>query len=144
MKPNPAPKRRAQSADAEQNDGFARSSGASEDFVIVAIGASAGGLEAFTELVRALPATTGMAFVLVQHLDPTHHSMLTELVAKSTSMSATEVKSGMRVEANHVYVIPPNCMMTIANERPCNRRYATEESRGSSRSWRRRRNICNR
>jgi two-component system, chemotaxis family, CheB/CheR fusion protein len=110
MKPNPASKRKSQSA-----VGDGRSAGVGEDFLIVAIGASAGGLEAFTELVRALPANTGMAFVLVQHLDPTHHSMLTELVSKSTSMSVAEVKNGMNVQANHVYVIPPNCMMTIAN-----------------------------
>jgi len=116
MKPNPAqPKRKPQSAAAEDGSGDSRSVGMGEEFVIVAIGASAGGLEAFTELVKALPANTGMAFVLVQHLDPTHHSMLTELVSKSTSMSVAEVKNGMKVVANHVYVIPPNSMMTIAN-----------------------------
>jgi two-component system, chemotaxis family, CheB/CheR fusion protein len=116
MKPNPANKRRtSQATIAEEPDGRDGSLGSGDDFVIVAIGASAGGLEAFTELVKALPANTGMAFVLVQHLDPTHHSMLTELVSKSTSMSVSEVKNGMKVKANHVYVIPPNCMMTIAN-----------------------------
>lgn len=108
MKPNPS-KRQAGS------DGHERPPGTGENFVIVAIGASAGGLEAFTELVHALPADTGMAFVLVQHLDPTHHSMLTELLGKTTSMPVTEVKNGMKVEANRVYVIPPNCMMTIEN-----------------------------
>src|SRR5215471_5790424 len=60
-------------------------------FLIVAIGASAGGIEAFTELIRALPSTTGMAFVLIQHLDPTHHSILTELLAKETVMRVREV-----------------------------------------------------
>src|SRR5215469_309947 len=116
MKPNPAqPKRKPQSAAAEDGSGDGRSVTMGDEFVIVAIGASAGGLEAFTELVKALPGNTGMAFVLVQHLDPTHHSMLTELVSKSTSMAVAEVKSGMKVEANHVYVIPPNSMMTIAN-----------------------------
>ena len=113
MKPSP-PKRKPLNAAIQERDGGSPAT-MDEDFVIVAIGASAGGLEAFTELVRALPTNTGMAFVLVQHLDPTHHSMLTELVGKSTSMSVTEVKNGMPVEANHVYVIPLNCMMTIAN-----------------------------
>lgn len=86
-----------------------------KDFIIVAIGASAGGLEAFTELIRALPPNTGMAFVLIQHLDPTHHSILTELVSKETAMAVLEVTSGMKVEANHVYVIPPNTIMSIAD-----------------------------
>jgi two-component system, chemotaxis family, CheB/CheR fusion protein len=114
MKANPlAKKKDADNRVNEEENGPSAVHG--EDFVIVAIGASAGGLEAFTELVKGLPADTGMAFVLVQHLDPTHHSMLTELLAKSTSMSVTEVKNGMRVEANHVYVIPPNSMMSIAD-----------------------------
>ena len=108
MKPNPSKR-------TTHSDGHARSSGTTNGFVIVAVGASAGGLEAFTDLVHALPADTGMAFVLVQHLDPTHHSMLTELLAKTTSMPVTEVKNGMKVEANRVHVIPPNCMMTIQN-----------------------------
>ena len=57
------------------------------DLLIAAIGASAGGIEAFTELVTNLPVDTGMAFVLVQHLDPKHHSILTELVSKKTPMT---------------------------------------------------------
>ena len=86
-----------------------------ENLLIAAIGASAGGIEAFTELMKNLPADTGMAFVLVQHLDPKHHSMLTELVSKQTSMPVNEVADGMRVQPNHVYVIPPNATMTISN-----------------------------
>src|SRR5215471_11935286 len=86
-------------------------------FLIVAIGASAGGIEAFTELMRALPANTGMSFVLIQHLDPTHHSILTELLAKETSMIVREVADGMPLQQNHVYVIPPNATMSIANRR---------------------------
>ena len=85
------------------------------DLLIAAIGASAGGIEAFTELVTSLPADTGMAFVLVQHLDPKHHSILTELLSKKTEMKVTEVTDGMGVEANHVYVIPPNATMSISN-----------------------------
>jgi PAS domain S-box-containing protein len=85
-----------------------------KDFPTVGIGASAGGLEAFRELLKNLPADTGMAFVLVQHLDPKHESMLTGLIAKATTMPVSEVEQGMRVEPNHVYVIPPNTHMTIS------------------------------
>lgn len=86
-----------------------------DGFLIAAIGASAGGIEAFTELVRGLPKDTGMAFVLIQHLDPKHRSMLTELVARETAMRVAEVTDGMRVEPDHVYVIPPNAYMCIAD-----------------------------
>src|ERR1019366_4685215 len=82
-------------------------------FPVVAIGASAGGLAAFTELLKALPAESGMAFVLIQHLEPRHESALTLLLSKATSMPVVEVSNGMAVEANHVYVIPPNRNMTI-------------------------------
>ena len=85
------------------------------DLLIAAVGASAGGIEAFTELVSNLPTDTGMAFVLVQHLDPEHHSMLTELLSKKTAMRVKEVTNGMSVEPNHVYVIPPNTTMSISN-----------------------------
>src|SRR5215472_10296828 len=89
------------------------SSGSQNGFLIVAIGASAGGIEAFTELIRGVPSNTGMAFVLIQHLDPTHHSILTELVAKETSMHVREVEDGLPLQPNHVYVIPPNATMSI-------------------------------
>src|SRR5215469_2209514 len=85
------------------------------DLLIAAIGASAGGIEAITELLSHVPADTGMAFVLVQHLDPSHHSMLTELLSKKTSMRVKEVTNGMTVEPNQVYVIPPNATMSINN-----------------------------
>ena len=85
------------------------------DFLIAAVGASAGGIEAFTELMSNLATDTGMAFVLVQHLDPEHHSMLTELLSKKTAMRVKEVVNGMTVEPNHVYVIPPNATMSISN-----------------------------
>ncbi len=86
-----------------------------EEFLIVAVGASAGGIEAFSELVRNLPPDTGMAFVLVQHLDPTHHSMLADLISKITPMRVNEVTNGMLVEPNNVYVIPPNTTMSISH-----------------------------
>src|SRR5947199_10176952 len=76
-------------------------------FLIVGIGASAGGLEDFTQMLRALPVDTGMAFILVQHLDPTHASMLTVILSRATSMPVTEVTNQMAVERNHGYVIAP-------------------------------------
>src|SRR5213080_1337326 len=85
------------------------------DLLIAAVGASAGGIEAFTELISNLATDTGMAFVLVQHLAPEHHSMLTELLSKKTAMHVKEVTNGMTVEPNHVYVIPPNATMSISN-----------------------------
>jgi len=83
-------------------------------FPVVGIGASAGGLEAFRELLEHLPTDTGMAFVLVSHLDPTHKSILTELLARRTKLPVTEVSDGMKVEPNNVYVLPPNTSMAIA------------------------------
>ena len=80
---------------------------------MVAIGASAGGLEAFTELLKALPARSGMAFVLIQHLEPKHESALTALLSKTTSMPVVEVSDGLGVQPDHVYVIPPNKNLTI-------------------------------
>ena len=86
-----------------------------KSFPIVGIGASAGGLEAFTEFLQNLPTDTGMAFVLVQHLDPVHESALTQLLARTTSMNVAEVTNRMEVEPNRVYVIPPNVCMEIVN-----------------------------
>jgi two-component system CheB/CheR fusion protein len=83
-------------------------------FPVVAIGASAGGLEAYTEFFRALPTDLGMAFVLVQHLDPSHHSLLADLISKTTKMPVDEVRTGMRIRPNWVYVIPPNALMAIS------------------------------
>ena len=82
---------------------------------VIGIGASAGGLEAFSELLKHLPTNTDMAFVLVQHLDPKHESMLTELLKRETTMEVNEVKDKMKVSGNNVYVIPPNCEMTVSN-----------------------------
>ncbi|TMI35764.1 chemotaxis protein CheR [Candidatus Bathyarchaeota archaeon] len=85
-----------------------------ESFPIVGIGASAGGLEAFTQLLRELPSDVNMALVLVQHLDPTYKSMLTELLSRTTNLTVLEVTDGVRVKPRHVYVIPPNTAMTIS------------------------------
>src|SRR5579864_1322415 len=70
-------------------------------FPVVGVGASAGGLEAFTLLLKALPQDPEMAFVLVSHLDPTHKSAMTELLARATSMQVFQVHDGMRLEPNH-------------------------------------------
>jgi two-component system, chemotaxis family, CheB/CheR fusion protein len=80
---------------------------------VVGVGASAGGLEAFQQLLAALPDDSGMAFALVQHLAPKHESILSELLARNTKMPVTEVTEGTTVEPNHVYVIPPNADMAI-------------------------------
>src|SRR5207237_10441634 len=82
-------------------------------FPIVGVGASAGGLEAFTRLVEQLPADTGMAFVLVQHLDPEHESKLPQLLGRATKLPVLEVANNTRVKPDHIYVIPPNRKMTI-------------------------------
>jgi two-component system CheB/CheR fusion protein len=84
-------------------------------FPIVGIGASAGGLEAFSELLRHLPEKTGMAFVLVQHLDPKHGSVLQEILSRTTKIPVTEVIQGVVVQPDHAYVIPANTNLTLKN-----------------------------
>ncbi len=86
----------------------------SQGVPIVGVGASSGGLEAFTTLLAALPPDTGMGYVLVQHLDPGHESALTELLGRATTLPVHEVTNNLRVEPDHIYVIPPNTLMTIA------------------------------
>ncbi len=83
------------------------------DFTIVGIGASAGGLEACTRLVDALPTGIGMALILVQHLDPTHESMMVALLAGHTSMTVRQAADGMPVEREHLYVIPPGTYLSV-------------------------------
>ncbi len=102
--PRPAPRQHREAA--------AKAAGARVP--IVGIGASAGGLEAFTELLKYLPADSGMGFVLVQHLDPVHESALTHLLARATKMPVREVTNNLRVVPDCVYVIPPNTCMAIA------------------------------
>jgi two-component system, chemotaxis family, CheB/CheR fusion protein len=91
--------------------------GEEPNFRIVGIGASAGGLEAFEQFFTNMPPDTGMAFVLVQHLDPTHKSILSDLVKGYTRMSVVEVEDGMAVKPDSIYVIRPNCDMAILNEK---------------------------
>lgn len=106
--PPPAPSDDAQPA--PEVDAPARSA---DSFPIVGIGASAGGLEAFTQLLSHLPLDTGMAFVLVQHLDPSQPSLLTEILARTTLMPVHAAQEGMVIAPNQVYVIPPNTTLTI-------------------------------
>ena len=83
---------------------------------VVGIGASAGGLEAFREFLEALPDDTGMAFVLVSHLSKTYKSMLSELLSRVTRMPVQEVHGPTPLRANHIYVIPPNATLAMADD----------------------------
>ncbi|NQV23198.1 MAG: PAS domain S-box protein [Rhodopirellula sp.] len=83
-------------------------------FPIVGIGASAGGLEAFTQLLNALPLDTGMGFVLVQHLDPEHESALTDILSRTTALPVCAVTDNLQVQPNCVYIIPPDTDLSIA------------------------------
>jgi two-component system, chemotaxis family, CheB/CheR fusion protein len=82
-------------------------------FPIVGIGASAGGLEALEQLLQNIPEKSGMAYVVVQHLDPTQKGMLPELLQRISSMQVFQVKDLMKVKPDSVYVIPPNKSMSI-------------------------------
>ncbi len=84
-----------------------------KSFPIVGVGASAGGLEALEQFLSNVPDASGMAFVIVQHLDPTHKGIMPELLQRATTMRVAQVKEQQRVEPNCVYVIPPNKDMTI-------------------------------
>ena len=84
-------------------------------FPIVAIGASAGGLEAFSSLLRALPPEPGVALIFIPHLDPTHESALVELLSRTTRLNVHQAAEGLRVSADTVYILPPNCDMTISD-----------------------------
>jgi two-component system CheB/CheR fusion protein len=83
------------------------------DFPVVGIGASAGGLDAVRKLLDAFPASSGMAFILVLHLDPTHESLMVELLAGHTKMKVQQAADGVRLEREHVYVIPPGSYLAI-------------------------------
>ena len=84
-----------------------------EGFPVVGIGASSGGLEACTKLVEAIQAESGMAFIIVQHLEPNHASMMVDLLATHTSMAVQEAAEGLRLEPDHLYVIPPGRYLSL-------------------------------
>jgi len=100
----------------KENDDQAKSSvdgsealgNAGVPFPVVGIGASAGGFEAALTLLKHLPVDTGMAFVVIMHLDPRHKSKLTELFSRVTGMPVREIRNGVALEPNHVYILPPN------------------------------------
>jgi two-component system CheB/CheR fusion protein len=84
---------------------------------VVGLGASAGGLEALEQFIANVPLASGLAYVVVQHLDPTHKAMLTELLQRATAMPVREATMSMRVEPDVVYVIPPSAELTVAGGR---------------------------
>src|SRR5271157_4049915 len=83
-------------------------------FYIAGIGGSAGGLEAFEQFFRSIPEDTGIALVVISHLDPTRKGSMPELLQRYTNMPVTEATEGVKVEPNHVYVIPSNKDITIS------------------------------
>ncbi len=83
------------------------------DFPVVALGASAGGLDACRKFITALPPGNGMAFILVQHLDPSHESMMADLLATHTTMCVKQAKDEMAIEPDHFYIIPPGSYLSI-------------------------------
>ena len=82
-------------------------------FPVIGIGASAGGLEALEEFLSGVPQQTGMAIVIVQHLDPTHKGIMPELLQRATQIKVTQAKDFLRVEPDNIYIIPPNKDMSI-------------------------------
>src|SRR5580692_11102815 len=86
-------------------------------FPVVGVGASAGGLEAFKRRVRAIPENSGMAYILVQHLEPTHESILMDILQKVTPIPVREITNNVRVEPDHIYVIPANKLLTANDGR---------------------------
>ena len=82
-------------------------------FLVVGLGASAGGLEAVRKLLAVLPAKTGFAFVLIQHLDPSHESMMAELLARDTAMKVVQAKDAMSLEPDCLHIIPPQAYLAL-------------------------------
>ncbi|MDO9550089.1 MAG: chemotaxis protein CheB [Methanoregula sp.] len=97
----------------KKNTGTQKNNAVPVNFPIIGIGASAGGLEAFELFFKTMPAKSGMAFVLVPHLDPGHASMLSEILQRNTTMPVHEAEDQITIEANHVYIIPPGKEMAI-------------------------------
>ncbi|MGH9941170.1 MAG: chemotaxis protein CheB, partial [Pyrinomonadaceae bacterium] len=79
-----------------------------DDFLIVGLGASAGGIKAFKEFFARVPTDSGMAYVVILHLSPEHDSKLAEILQTTARIPVTQVQKEVRIEPNHVYVIPPN------------------------------------
>ncbi|MGZ5135369.1 MAG: chemotaxis protein CheB, partial [Flavitalea sp.] len=81
-------------------------------FPVVGVGASAGGLEAFKEFVKAIPEVSGMAYILIQHLAPDHESFLADILQKATKLPVVEISDHIKVLPDHIYVIPANKILT--------------------------------
>lgn len=101
----------------ELHDKDKNKEGSDNLFPVVGVGASAGGLDAFKKLIRAIPDNSGVAYILVQHLEPSHDSMLVEILQKITSIPVQEITNNVRVEPNRVYVIPSNKLLTANDGR---------------------------
>ena len=112
-KPSPPRRRKKSARPARQTAVAARATPASASFPIVGIGASAGGLEALEQFLGHVPAGSGMAFVIVQHLDPTQKGIMPELLQRATRMKVIQVKDRTKVQPDCVYAIPPNKDMSI-------------------------------
>jgi two-component system CheB/CheR fusion protein len=110
-KPSPAPKKITKIVEPEQK----KPKGI--DFSIVGLGASAGGLETLKTFFSAMPPDSGMAFVIIQHLSPSHKSIMASLMEKQTSMAVAQIEDGTRVRPNHVYLNPPGMDVAIFNGR---------------------------
>src|SRR5688500_15486245 len=81
-------------------------------FPVVGIGASAGGLDAFKRFITAIPENCGVAFILVQHLDPNYESMLPELLQNVTKIPVHQITDDMQVQSDNIYIIPSNTLLT--------------------------------
>ncbi|CAM3577548.1 chemotaxis protein CheB [Deinococcus frigens] len=83
--------------------------------VVVGIGGSAGALDGYERFFLSLPVDSGMAYVVVPHLDPRHRGLMPEILQRCTSMPVVQVEDGVRVQPDHVYVIPPGHSLSIMN-----------------------------
>lgn len=94
---------------------------------VVGLGASAGGLEAFQQFLDHMPPNSGLAFVLIQHLDPHHETLMPDLLSKHTTMRVKRLEDGQTLEADHIYVAPSNASVSLSGCRvqagplPCGR-----------------------
>ncbi|ENO88027.1 chemotaxis protein CheB [Thauera aminoaromatica] len=112
-RPRSSPRTKSPPAPAATTGAEPRDDAPATPFPIVGIGASAGGLEALEQFLGKVPPSSGLAYVVVQHLDPTHKGMIVELLQRATAIPVTQVEDGVKVAPDHVYVIPPNRDLSI-------------------------------
>ena len=108
-------KRRPPAATATESREKSGSRNSKRPAFIVGMGGSAGALEAFEQFFTRMPSNSGLGFVLVTHMDPSHKGMMPELLGRCTTMSVVQVEENTPVRPNHVYIIPPNKDMSIVN-----------------------------